>query len=343
MLGLIVDALRARPVQACVMALLAGVTVSAAVTADRAGGAVERTATEARIKAATPQQRTLSVRGSVVLGDNPAAAMDRFRNLAGATDTGRAERSITGARLAGVLHNGDRRQSAELRTLDDVCANVIMTAGRCATADGEVMIGADMAKALEVEPGGTLRHEATLTSKPVQLTVVGFYQPMDPVGWYWAGQAGTAVFTTLATIGRAGSSVVASSDTLLRPAAFDDAEALDTAIRRLGSQSVQVSSGAPTLAAEVATDRRATLRGVRIIELQVLLFGALAVAVAAAYAAQERRADAARMAIRGLPRRRMLAATAGQSLLPLVVGGLVPFAVAWALTGGAALRQWPLL
>src|SRR5262249_52412169 len=126
--------------------------------------------------------------------------------------------------------------------------------------------------------------------------------------------------TTTTTVAAAKATVTVTYDALLRPEAFDDADALGAALDRVRAAQFDVSSGAPALAAAIAADRRAVRRGLGLAEAQILLFGALAVAVAAAYAAQERRADAARMAIRGLPRWRIRAATAGQSLLPLAAG-----------------------
>src|SRR5690242_4894599 len=190
------------------MALLAVVPLRAAATADWSARPAELTPAPARITAATPQQRTLSVRGNLELGDQPTAALDRFRSSAGATDTTRAERSITGVRLAGIVRSGNRELSAELRTRDDICANVTMIAGRCATADGEVMIGVDLATALGVQPGAPLRHEASLTATPADMLIVGVFEPLNPVGWYWAGQEGIAAFTTLGTIAREKWSIV---------------------------------------------------------------------------------------------------------------------------------------
>jgi hypothetical protein len=332
-LGLIFSALRARRVQALVMVVLGALTVAAAVAAGWALDAADRAATRARIDGATAEQRTLSVRGTVVLGTDPAGTMGRFRGL---IDTGSVERSVVGARLIGMIRNGERRQPVELRALDDFCANVKLEQGRCVGQDGEVVVGADLAQLLGVRVGDKILHEASLTATPVELTLVGLFEPVDPAGWYWAGQSGVAAFTTLPTVARAGGSVSVSAtfDAVLKRAAFDDAEALNAGIARLRAGPLEVYSGAPALAADVAADRRATRRGIQVGELQVLLFGALAVAVAAAYAAQERRADAARLAIRGLPRWRIVVATASQSLLPLALGAIWS---PWLFAAGAAI------
>ncbi|MET7397718.1 hypothetical protein ABZS66_29945, partial [Dactylosporangium sp. NPDC005572] len=345
MLGLIFAALRARRPQALVMALLAAITVSAALAAGWGASTAERTATRERISAAGEAQRSLGVHGPVDLGTSPGPTLERFRQLVSgnALTSDNTERMITGVRLAGGLHAGDRKQAVELRVLDEVCRNVTLTAGSCPSADGEVMLGADLARQLAVGPGAKVRHDAGLTATPVELTVTGVFQVADPTGWYWSDQGGLAAYTTLGTIAQAKVSVIATVDALLRPAAFDAPEELSAELIRLQAAFPQVYSGAPALAAALATDRRATLRGIRIAELQVLLFGALALAVAAAYAAAERRGDAARLAIRGLPRWRALAATAGQSLIPLAAGAAVPLAVAYALRQRPPVELWVLL
>ncbi|MFB9182406.1 hypothetical protein ACFFX1_30070 [Dactylosporangium sucinum] len=345
MLGLISGALRARRPQALVMALLTAITVIAALAAGWGAATAEHTATRQRIDAAGETQRTLGVRGPVDLGPSQGSTLERFRQLVSGDvlTSANTERMITGVRLAGGLHAGDRKQSVELRVLDDVCRNVTLTAGSCPAADGEVMLGADLARQLGVGPGAEVRHEAGLTAAPVELTVTGVFQAADPTGWYWSDQSGPAAFTTLGTIARAKVSVVATVDALLRPEAFDAPEELSAELVHLQGAFPQVYSGAPALAAALATDRRATLRGIRIAELQVLLFGALAIAVAAAYAAAERRGDAARLAIRGLPRWRALAATAGQSLIPLAAGAAVPLAVAYGLGQRPPIELWVLL
>ncbi|MFG2039786.1 hypothetical protein [Dactylosporangium sp. NPDC048998] len=318
MLGLVIGALRARRVQALVMLALAALTVVAAGVAARATGTAARDAARARIDAATVAERTLRVRGTVPAGDRPEDALRRIDDLVDAP----VEQRAGGVRLAGSLVDaaGGRRQTAELRTADDLCPNLSLREGRCPGADGEVVLPEELARQLGAEVGADLRHDPGLTANAVPLRVVGIYAPADPGGWFWTGQDGTAAYTTAPTIASARATVTVTVDALLRPEAFDDADGLRTGLDRLRGAQFEATSGAPSLAVAVAADRRSVRRGIGLAEAQILLFGGLAVAVAAAYAAQERRGDAARLAIRGLPRWRIRAATAGQSLLPLAAG-----------------------
>ncbi|MGI5239193.1 hypothetical protein [Dactylosporangium sp. CA-139066] len=320
MLGLVFGALRARWVQALVMVALAALTVVAAGVADRAADTAGREAARARIDQATVAERTLRARGIVAAGDRPEDALRRVDSLLGMPVEGKAG----GMRLAGSLLDagGGHRQLAELRFAEGLCGNLQLHAGRCPGADGEVVLGEDLARLLGAKVGDRLEHESGLTANAVKLTLVGIYAPADPGGWFWAGQDGAAAYTTAATVGSAKATTTVTLDALLRPEAFDDAGGLRTGLDRLTGARFDVTSGAIGLADAVAADRRAVHRGIGLAEVQILLFGGLAIAVAAAYAAQERRGDAARMAVHGVPRWRIRAATAGQSLLPLAAGAV---------------------
>ncbi|GAA4257656.1 hypothetical protein GCM10022255_075330 [Dactylosporangium darangshiense] len=320
MLGLVFGALRARWVQALVMVVLAALTVVAAMVAGRAAGTAGRDAARARIDQATVAERTLRVRGLVAAGDRPEDALRRIDSLVDAP----VERKAGGMRLPGSLldESGGRRQTAELRYADGLCDNLTLRDGRCPAADGEVVLPDDLARLLGAGVGDRLQHESGLVATAVPLRVVGVYAPADAGGWFWSGQDGVAAYTTAATIDSAKATVTVTMAALLRPEAFDDAGGLRTGLDRLRGARFEATSGAPALADAVAADRRAVSRGIGLAEVEILLFGGLAIAVAAAYAAQERRGDAARMAIRGLPTWRIRAATAGQSILPLALGSV---------------------
>ncbi|WP_432841294.1 ABC transporter permease [Dactylosporangium sp. CA-092794] len=318
MFGLLFGALRARWAQALVMLALAAVTVVAAGVAARAAGPAGRDAGRARIAGATVAERTLRVRGTVPPTVRPDDALGRIRDLTAAP----VEATSEAIRLPGslVAASGDRRQDAELRAAGALCANATVRQGRCPAGDGEAVLGEELARQLGAGIGDTVTHKGGLTATATPLRIVGIIAPADPAGWFWAGQDGAAAYTTAATVAAARATVTVTYDALLRPEAFDDAGALRAGLDRLQAAGFDVSSGAPALADTVAADRRAVRRGITLGEAQILLFGALAIAVAGAYAAQQRRADAARLAIRGLPRWRIRAATAGQSLLPLAAG-----------------------
>ncbi|MEV6931962.1 hypothetical protein AB0M46_46765, partial [Dactylosporangium sp. NPDC051485] len=320
MLRLVFGALRARRVQALVMFALAALTVVAAGFAARAGDTAGRGAARARIDTATVAERTLRVRGSVAPPDRPEDALRRIGALVDAP----IERHTTSLRVTGSLIDpgGGQRQQAELRFADGLCENLTLREGRCPGADGEVVLVEGLARQLGVGVGGTLRHEAGLTATVVVLHVVGVYAPADSGGWFWSGQDGTAAYTTAPTVTSEKATISVIYDALLRPEAFDDAHTLRGELDRVRDGRFDVTSGAPALAAAVAADRRSVGRGLGLAQAQILLFGGLAIAVAAAYAAQERRPDAARMTIRGLPKWRIRAATAAQSILPLALGSV---------------------
>ncbi|GLL01618.1 hypothetical protein [Dactylosporangium matsuzakiense] len=343
MVGLVLGALRARRVQALVMLALAVLTAVAAAVAARAADAAGDSAAQARIAGATVPERTLRVRGTAAAPDRPDDVLRRMSNLVDAP----IDEKAGGMRLPGDLVDGSggRRTAAELRSAEKFCGNVTLRQGRCIQADGEVVLPEELARLLGVTVGGELVHESGLTAAAVPLQVVGLYAPADPAGWFWAGQDGAAAYTTSPTVASAKATVTVTFDALLEPAAFDDPAELKAGVDRLRAARFEVTSGAPALADALRADRRAVQRGIGLDEAQILLFGGLAVAVAAAYAAQERRGDAARLAIRGLPRWRIRAATALQSLVPLAVGAawsprlfaagaVIVAAAAWSATRG---------
>ncbi|MEV4514044.1 hypothetical protein AB0K00_34425 [Dactylosporangium sp. NPDC049525] len=330
MLGLIVAALRARRAAAVVMLVLAAVTMGAAVGAGAASGVLQKNAATARIDAATPAERTLSVRSAVSLGSQPDDIVSKFQALITGVP---AERSVLGVRYSGVLRVDDLRLPAELRAVDGFCGNATMLQGRCPERDGEIVLPPDVARQLGIAVGDPLRQDGGSGTAVVPLQLVGLFAPSDPLGWYWSGLDGVAAYTTRGTVAKPGGAAVATYDALLPATAFDRPAQISTTVNRLRAGSLEVSSAAATLATTVAADRRGVRRGLLLVQLQVLLCGGIAIAVAAAYAAQERRADAARMAIRGLPPWRILAGTAGQSLLPLLIGA------AWAVAVRPALWQ----
>lgn len=202
MLGLIVAALRARRAAALVMLVLAAVTMGAAVGAAAASGRMQRDAVTARIAAATPVERTLSVRSAVALGTQPDDIVGRFQALITGVP---AERSVLGVRYSGVLRAGDElRLPIELRAVDGFCGNATMLQGRCPERDGEIVLPPDVARQLGLAVGDPLRQDGGSGVAVVPLTLVGLFAPSDPLGWYWSGLDGLAAYTTRGTVAKPG-------------------------------------------------------------------------------------------------------------------------------------------
>ncbi|GAA3215757.1 hypothetical protein [Dactylosporangium siamense] len=326
MLAIIWGAIRTRRASAVVMAILVAITGAGLGAAGWIATRDAAAASQARIGGEPPARRTLSVRGSVALGADPAQAMTRFRATTESTAGLPAERAVAGVRLQGVLEppGGAGRTEAELRYRDDACANLELT-GACPAGPGEVALPTTLALRLGVAVGTRIRHDNGKSSEPTPLLVVATFDPRDPLGWWWTGQQGDAAFATLDTVASAGVPATATYDLLLPAAQFTggDTGAVAAAVARLGKGgALEVTSGADALSQAVAGERYAVTHGIVLAAVQLAAIGWIAIAVSAWYAAEARRGDAARVALRGARRRRVIVATSGQSAVPALAGAV---------------------
>ncbi|MFB9447199.1 hypothetical protein Dvina_29295 [Dactylosporangium vinaceum] len=328
MLAVIWSAIRARRGPAVVMALLVAVTAgglgAAGWFADREAAA----ATAAVVAAAPAGQRTVGVRGNITLGADAEQALQRFRATTEAAAALPVERGVAGVQLPGAYG----QTQSELRYRDDACANMALT-GVCPARAGEVALPGALARRLGVAPGSRLVLSPALSRTPLTLTVVATFEPRDPLGWWWSTQpGGDAGYTVLDTIAGAASPAYCTYDLLLAPAHFTggDRAAAPGAVERLRRDFPEVGSQAVVLSKAVEAERYAVTHGIVVAAVQLVAVGWIAIGVGAWYAAEARRADAARIALRGARRRRVLVATSGQSALPALVGAAV---AAGLLTG----------
>ncbi|MFI5908138.1 hypothetical protein [Dactylosporangium sp. NPDC051541] len=345
MLAVIWSALRARRGPAVVMAILVAVTAgglgAAGWFADRGVAA----ATEAVIATAPVAQRTVAVRGNITLGAEPGQAVRRFRSAVETAAGLPLERGVAGVQLPGSI---DKSQ-VELRYRDDACASMELT-GACPARRGEVALPAALARRLGASVGSTLTHSPALSRQPLTLTVAGTFEPRDPLGWWWRSQpAGDTAYTTLDTIAAAAVPAYATFDLLLAPAQFTggDRAGAPAAVERLRRDFPEVGSQAAALGQAVDDERYAVTHGIIGAAVQLVAVGWIAIGVSAWYAAEARRADAARIALRGARRRRVLVATSGQSALPAIAGaalaaGLLAYLLHRPVTAAAVVAAGAL-
>nr|BFE59371.1 hypothetical protein GCM10020063_038970 [Dactylosporangium thailandense] len=310
MLAVVWSAIRIRRGPAVVMAVLVALTAGGLAAA---GWFAERDAarvTAALIAAAPPAQRTIVVRGTIALGADPQEALRRFRATTESTAGLALEDGVAGVQLPGFVATATgERFATELRYRDDGCAGLTLT-GRCPAGAGEVALPAALAERL----GTTVQHSNGLGRQPLTLTVVGTFE-----------QPGDYAITTLDTIAAAGVPAYATEDLLLPAAQFGrgDPAPVAAAVARLQRSSLEVSQNAEALNRSVAGERYAVTHGIVVAAVQLVAIGWIAIGVTAWYAAEGRRSDAARIALRGARRWRVLAATSGQSALPALIGAAV--------------------
>ncbi|MEV0134241.1 hypothetical protein AB0H83_38005 [Dactylosporangium sp. NPDC050688] len=331
MIPLIWSALAARRVVSTAMFLLAAlVTTGLSVAPWYASRAVD-SATAARI-AATPQsQRTVSASSTVSVDLAGETVLHSFADFAQRALALPVDGKAVGIETAGTVTAGERRLLIPLRYREDLCTNAVID-GHCPQATGEVVLSGQSAERLGVHVGDRLDVATSPGSVPRPLRLVGIYHPADPLSWYWA-TAADAAWTTFDTVAAAAAGVRATFDAILSPPVFTHGGDLASAVDRMSRVPLQASTTGGALAERIAADRQAVERGVLVAAAQLAVIGWLAMAVAARYAAEERRLDAAQLALRGARRWRLLVATSGQSGVPLAAGAAIGAAVG-ALAGG---------
>ncbi len=330
MIPLVWSAIAARRASSLVIFLLAALTTAGLSVAPWYAADATATATAARIAATPATQRTVSAHTPVALEQDPAGALRTFADSARTALDLPVDGEIVGARVSDNLRTGNGLLSVDLRYRDNVCADMVV-AGHCPQATGDVVLNGQTAGLLGVKVGDTL----TYTDRP--LRVVGTYRPRDPLAWPWAGTAAESAWTTLDTVATVRATVQGTYDAVLGDEVFTRGDDVVAALARMGRVPLQASTTGGGLAATIAADRQAVRRGILVAALQLLVIGWVAMAVAAGYAAQERRFDVAQLALRGARRWRVLAAASGQSAAPLLLGVLA------GVLGAFAATRMPLL
>ncbi|WP_433088827.1 hypothetical protein ACQP1P_21700 [Dactylosporangium sp. CA-052675] len=282
--------------------------------AERATG----TAAAARIAAAPPADRTVSAGGTVAVDLAGETVMQTFAASARRALALPVDGQAVGVELAGTVTAGERQLPMPLRYREGLCSNAVID-GHCPQATGDVILSAQSAERLGAHVGDRLEVTAGPASARRPLRLAGIYHPADPLSWYWT-TAGDAAWTTFDTVVAAGATVRATFDAMLSPQVFTRGGDLTAAVDRMRRVPLQVSTAGVALAERIAADRQVVARGVWLAAAQLAVIGWIAMAVAARYAAEEHRPDVAQLALRGARRWRLLAATSGQTAVPIAAG-----------------------
>src|SRR6266540_1672239 len=298
MLTLVLAALRARRAQAFILFVLAAFAGAAAAAAPGYALAATRSVATAEILAATPAERTLSVRKDLPLEgavDDLAAALRERLDLPAFTDIG-------GAHLDGQARTPAGDTSSRIAHRADLCAHVLLD-GACPAGVGEAVTSTRTAARLGLRVGDRLDYTSTAVAAPFQLRIVGVYRPREPYEPYWgrgllavtrAGETGEgahaaddAIFVSergLAAL-RA-SRVTATLDRVATGAAFvaTDPAGLPDRVARVQYEmhldGYELETELPALAQRVERDQRLVYVGVPVAAAQLLLLCWLALFVA---------------------------------------------------------------
>jgi hypothetical protein len=356
MVGLVLNAVAARRVQALAVTLLAAAVVAVAATTPFYVYAMAIGMSDARAAAAPPPERVVSVTGRVPIPGNQLDRdpLDEIRSIGErAADTlSRGvphEQPTLGLRLPGGITSGDSYRVANLAYRDGVCAHVRID-GECPRAADTVMIARRLADQLGLSLGGTLTFRAEVAKEPRRLRVVGFYDVEDRAGPYWTG-SGTLL------PGGADSSVLAEALFAPREAllAMQPKEATASyeavvgvaAYRPLGhtpfrdrlrAAERQMTGTEYTLHTEAGALGGRLVNEVNLFSLSVVVAGGelallcwFALFLAVRHSAYARRADLGLLKLRGSSRWRTWRLSAGQTLLPLLAGTILGLPAAYGV------------
>jgi hypothetical protein len=365
-IGLVLGTLRSRPAQALTVALLAAFVTASAVAVPAFLAAGDRLVIEDEWPSATAE-RTIRASAVLDLGDRRdrgfestvPAQLDR----AGITAVFAAETDVNLSRRGVVIN-------PRLVFREDSCAHLVILAGRCPVAGGEVMVGAATARRLGLAAGDpvSLRQAIPIPPPPAQFeglgpnpaeppmtaAVVGVFRVRDPGEQYWADQGyfwsdpprdvAEPIFTDRGTLEALGHSRERQSvDGLLDRAALraDRLAALRAAVaaakRNSEAAGANTATSIPAMLDRIDRDRAMLRQVVPLAAVPLLFLGWFLLYFAVAYTAGERRAEIGLVRLRGTGwLRRWVLALGGSAVA--VLAGTAGTAVVTAALGPTPWR-----
>ena len=353
MLRLVLATLWRRRAQSALLVVLAAVAATGAATAPGYVAASLQSLAAASVVDAAAGERVVEATNEEPIGDTLDRDLTTFAQRVGRELDLTGFTSVSGAAMVAVLAN----ELHQIAYRDDVCAHLAID-GACPRGPREVLLAEPFAARLGLAVGDTVALRGRTEIPPVPMTVVGRYRALNADDPYWGIQtqgserlADVGIFTPLATFASLRpNQIELSVDLTATPAAYRDRDpqamtlAAEQGALRLGAEGIHVSSGLRALADRLGEERRLVVNGVVIGVTELLVVCWLALFLAVRRTAETRRADIGLLKLRGARRRDLWRFVAGQSLLPLAVGGLVGYALGPAGRGmaGRSGRRWPV-
>jgi putative ABC transport system permease protein len=375
MIALVLSMVWARRGQAVTLALLAMFAVAAAVAAPAYLRATDRAVAAGQIGTATPAELGLEISALSDSGDEgqPDGGVG-----VGFSDVGAALADLPGfdyvyaADLPAVGMEPDVHYRSRVVYRQDVCAHLSIVRGRCLVGEGEVVIGEQAARRLELAAGDP----ATLTfaqfnpdprtpiflaaGLPKRLTVVGVYRVPDPGGQYWGthgyfaadpgDRPGEPVFTDATTLAAMDHGAIEMSiDGTAGPGALavDHLGALRTGLDDLKKTAAQLSNGVtvqtsiPSLLDRIDAGRVAAHLIVPVLAVPLVLLACLSIFLAVGYGTEGRRPELAVVALRGARRGQRWWLATGENLVAILVGTVLGCLVGQLLVNLVAALRFP--
>ncbi|GAA0496230.1 hypothetical protein Ade02nite_17470 [Paractinoplanes deccanensis] len=375
MIALVLAMVWNRRGQALVIALLSLFGVAAAVAAPAYLRAADRAVAAGQVETSSPAERALEL---------TTRLLDHREDAPGSTPAD-VDLTRTGATLTG-LHGFDYVYSAEYPTLgiepdnrnrtrfvyrQDACAHLTMTAGRCAIAEGDVVLGEETGRRLRLAPGDSI----TLTfavrpdprapdyvpaGTPKQFLVAGLYRPADPTALYWGthnyfgpdsgDRPGEPAFVTNASLRAMNHGAMETSlDAYAGPGALDvdrlpalraGLTGLQAAVTDLGA-GVELRSGLPGLLTRIDEGRRAAHRIVPVLAVALVLLACLTIFLAVGYGTEGRRPELAVVALRGARWGQRWWLATGENVVSIVAGAIAGCVAGQLLVNAFAAWRFP--
>jgi putative ABC transport system permease protein len=349
-LRLVLGAIRRRRTQALLLFLLGAVAATVAAAAPAYIAASSQSLAASNAGSANTAERIVSVSGAVPFDGVPADQLDTLRSRVAQTMVLPGFRTVFDARLLGVASGGNATATnaaganTTLAYRDGFCEQVVID-GRCPTAPGEVVLSPTLASKSGLKAGGTITFTGPPPAKPLPLAVVGVFRARAPYDTYWGrslargdepvagGQLpDVLMLTSVETLRLVGSKTgTVSADLIATPESFrqTDPQLLIGAVQ-VGAQKLQqgpiqyqIETGMQALTDRTWDDQQLVYVGVPVGAVELLLLCWFALFLAVRQTGEERRLDVAKLKLHGSRRRDIWFLIAGQSIVPLLLGGLV--------------------
>jgi putative ABC transport system permease protein len=352
MISLIWAMMRARLGRAAITLVLAALAAAAAAAGPLYQSAANVSLRTVEVGSLPPSEQVFAtailVDDATVSWSNPPAVQlpAGARKVAGAMAPGAIAGPAAVQQVTGVWRSG-------------VCEHLVLTSGRCMTADREIVLAADTARVIGVVPGDDVTFSIRSdfagedVPPPAPLTVVGLYAPLDADDLYWAGRKDllgsdrTPAFATARTLTAISPLRMVTLDVLMTPDSFADLDAFQASLQtmsgNLGSGGYYLNQGdLREFSLQLAAREQQLANSLLPSVAPLVLLCWLVLFIAVGGAIEGRRGELGLTALRGVPSRaRVFLATvetAAPVLLAIVPGYLLGLAVTslialWVLPG----------
>ena len=371
MMALVLAMVWSRRGQALTLALLALVSVAAAVAAPAYLQAVDRAVAAGQVATALPHERSLVVSKIEDARSGEDASLG-FANVGPALVAFPGFTNVFAAEYPALGIEPDRRLRSRFVYRQDVCGHLSMVAGRCLIGEGEVVIGEQTARRRSLAPGDTLELVYAEFSadprtpvfepkgQPKRVTVVGTYRVPDPAAGYWGTHGyfaadpgprpGEPVFADHATLTAMDhGQTTLSIDSSAGPGALDvdKLDGVQAALAGLKDMTVKIGApiltetGIPDLLARIAAGRAAARVIVPVIAVPLVLLSCFVIYLAVGYGTEGRRPELAVVALRGARWWERWWLATGESLVAIVLGALLGCLAGQLLVNLVAAVRFP--